>query len=89
MSTHQVNTDQELELLHALDAIREQYQPPAGTADESDYLDYLHLLALALAEIEHRIRDAVDDARQARVPWSAIGRAMYMTKQGAQQRYGV
>lgn len=41
-----------------------------------------------LARIEHDIESAVTDDRLAGVPWSAIGGALGMTRQAAQQRYG-
>lgn len=68
--------------------------PPAGTATDRDVVDALHLLALARAEIEDRIRTTIDDARYgaarttAAVTWAEIGDALGVTRSAAQQRYG-
>ena len=41
-----------------------------------------------LSQIESEIASAVSDDRMAGTPWSAIGGALGMTRQAAQQRYG-
>lgn len=48
----------------------------------------LAALRADLARIERSIESAVTDDRQAGVAWSAIGGALDMTRQAAQQRYG-
>ncbi|MDU6745673.1 MAG: hypothetical protein E6448_07375 [Actinomyces sp.] len=39
-------------------------------------------------EAERRLRQAVDDARQAGDSWTIIGAALGITRQGAQKRFG-
>ena len=45
-------------------------------------------LRAEVSRIEYEIESAVTDDRLAGVPWSAIGGALGMSKQAAQQRYG-
>lgn len=67
---------------------------PAATATDRDVLDTLHLLAIARAEIEQRIRDTIDEARYAparktgALTWAELGGALGVTRSAVQQRYG-
>lgn len=94
MTTHRVTTAQETELLEQIGQALWHIQPPARGNTDVKVLDYLHLLDLARAEIDQRIRDTIEDARDGSslatgaLTWAEIGDAIGVTKQGAQQRYG-
>lgn len=51
-------------------------------------LDELAWVHQDLATAQQRLDRAVEDARQARLTWTAIGNAIGITKQGARQRWG-
>lgn len=55
---------------------------------ESRAQELADLTAQALS-IQAVIRNKVDDARLGGMSWAEIGRALGMTKQGVQQRYGL
>lgn len=42
-----------------------------------------------LAAARARLDQAIENARQARLSWTALGAAIGITKQGARQRWGV
>lgn len=55
--------------------------PEVRTARVSDLAD-------RLADVQHDLSAAVAEARAAGASWGDLGRALGMTRQGAQQRYG-
>ena len=66
----------------------EDYEPsPDDEVAVAQYL--LRRAALARAQSERQIREAVTAARQARMSWKRIGAELGISAQAAQQRYGL
>lgn len=65
----------------------ESYEPSQG--DERPIEEYLlERAALARANGERQVIDAVVAARRQAIPWQRIGEILGTTAQAAQQRYG-
>ena len=65
----------------------EEYEP--GDGDERPVEEYLlQRAALARAQGERRVVEAVVAARNAGIPWAKIGQLLGTSAQAAQQRYG-
>ena len=56
--------------------------------DPGSYLELVRLTAEADARVGRMLADAVSAARRAGHTWEAIGSALGMTRQAAQQRFG-
>jgi len=66
----------------------EDYEPsPDDEVAVAQYL--LRRAALARAQSERQIREAVAAARRARLSWKRIGTELGISAQAAQQRYGL
>ncbi len=61
--------------------------PYAGDGEPTIVAD-LATLAAAAVDLAAEIADTVADARQAGASWTAIGAALAVSRQAAQQRYG-
>lgn len=57
-----------------------------GSLDDGDHAQALTLARAARAEAERVEREAIERARQSSLTWHAIGSALGITKQAAQQR---
>jgi hypothetical protein len=65
----------------------ERYEPSAG--DERPVEEYLlERAAVARAQGERQVLDAVTSARAKGIPWQRIGELLGTSAQAAQQRYG-
>ena len=60
-----------------------------GLAIPEDALTNIEYLVALAGELEELIAAQVDIARAHREPWHDVGLALGMTRQGAQQRYGL
>lgn len=56
--------------------------------DRNTWLAYLDQDARAVRQLEARIRSNVQNARAQGASWADIGRALGVTRQAAQMRYG-
>lgn len=61
---------------------------------EAERIRSVHLAELArahdnLAAARAQLDQVIDNARQARLSWTAIGNVIGITKQGARQRWGI
>ena len=59
-----------------------------NTSTDLDVLTWIGQAQRDLHTAEHDLTGAVARARQQGQPWSAIGTALHISRQGAQQRYG-
>lgn len=65
----------------------ERYEPSVG--DERSVEEYLlERAAVARAQGERQVLDAVTSARAKGIPWQRIGELLGTSAQAAQQRYG-
>ena len=91
-------TDDRAPILDAITGAEERLQTARadlaqlydGThVDAWHLLDALVAVRLAMTDLEAAITHTARKARAERVPWSAIGDALVITGQAAQQRYGL
>jgi hypothetical protein len=75
-------------LSDALDAVDPTLRDRLLT-DPQAYLDLVSLTAQARSETDAMLRLAVTGARSAGCTWEQVGRVLDMSRQAAQQRYGV
>jgi hypothetical protein len=75
------------ELLARAEAWLDRLDPAAAPARDTSALRRIGLAQSAIATANDELRAAVRAAREEGYPWSAIGRALGVTKQAAQERF--
>lgn len=66
----------------------ETYEPKAEDERDPDAVNMLRQAVTARSDAERSVRDAVDHARHAGLPWALIGTIIGTSGEAARQRYG-